>query len=447
MRTIRIGKVEIGPAGERVAGHDSERRQTRGKPRRAAEGTPWPPSMPRALAAIAATRANSFEVHEVREHDAYDEDDWFEHDGNEHDLTAPVRRGTLVPMPLPPPDDDVGTRTLMGIGARAVRATAKSGWVEARPATREPRATPDVASSQSRRASIDEAPARTVEVAPDRSVQPLYLPPEESDLALALVASAIAPPASEIPLSASANALAAPPLQHPIAVPDWQADPLVLSRKLPRPARKRAPASYRVLAIGAVAVIATALAAYIATTVFYAFSKSWAMPVVVSQSDDKVVALKSGLAAQQQQRDRLVAELDDAARAILAQKDPKSAVVQQAGAQRKVLQAAIARQDEIIRGLEQSPYLRAITDRATVALVPYDNLEGVGPGTQVVACRAVMVLCREVGRVLEVLPGEVAFKHPRREKMLRGQMLELRLTDRGASAEDVLFLGGAPLLF
>ena len=394
--------------------------------------------MPRALAAIAATRANSFEVHEVRE---YDEDDWFgEGDEYEHDLTAPVRRGTLVPMPLPPPDDDVGTRTLMGIGARAVRATAKSGWVEARPATREPRATPDVASSQSRRASIDEAPARTVEVAPARSVQPLYLPPEEIDLAIPPGASTIAP-------AAPAIALAAPPLQHPIAVPDWQADPLVLSRKMSRPKRKRAPASYRLLAIGAVAVIATALAAYIATTVFYAFSKSWAMPVLVSQSDDKVVALKSGLAAQQQQRDRLVAELDDAARAILAQKDPKSAVAQQAGAQRKVLQAAVARQDEIIRGLEQSPYLRAISDRATVALVPYDNLEGVGPGTQVVACRAVMVLCREVGRVHEVLPGEVAFKHPRREKMLRGQMLELRLTDPGTSAEDVLFLGGAPLLF
>ena len=41
----------------------------------------------------------------------------------------------------------------------------------------------------------------------------------------------------------------------------------------------------------------------------------------------------------------------------------------------------------------------------------------------------------------------VAFKHPRREKMLRGQMIELQLSAPDAAARDVLFLGGAPLLF
>ena len=415
-----------------MEGHDAERGQPRGARKHLAAGTPWPPSMTRALAAVAATRPGSLELRDARDaHDEYDEYD--EYDAVEHDLTEPVRRVTFEPPPLPPAEDDLGTRTLMGIGARAVRATAKSGWVEARPATREPRATPDAPSSQPMREGIDEVPVPTVEVMLTPSVQPLYLPPEELDLAFAPVAAAIA--------------LAAPPLQQRIAVPGWQADPLALSREAPRAKRERARASYRLLAIAAIAVIAAVLAAYIATTVFYAFSKSWAAPVVVSQSDDKVVALRSGLAAQQQQRDRLVAELDDAARALAAQKDPASEAARQAGAQREVLRAAIARQDEILRGLEQSPYLRALADRATVALVPYDNLEGVAPGTEVVACRLAMVLCREVGRVLEVLPGEIAFKHPRREKMVRGQLVELRLSEPDASAEDVLFLGGAPLGF
>lgn len=249
MRMIRIGKVELGPSRERGDGHASERKQPPRTSRRAPEGTPWPPSMPRALAAIAATRANSFEVHEVRE---YDEDAW--HDDYEHDLTAPVRPGTLQPMPLPPSEDELGTRTLMGVGARAVRATAKSGWVEARPATREPRATPDATSSQSMRASIEETPVRTVEVAPQPSVQPLYLPPAERDLAM--------PPAS-----ASAIALTAPPLQQPIAVPAWQIATLALTRKRSRPRIGRAKAGYRLLAIGALAVLAAVLAAYIATPV------------------------------------------------------------------------------------------------------------------------------------------------------------------------------------
>jgi hypothetical protein len=58
-----------------------------------------------------------------------------------------------------------------------------------------------------------------------------------------------------------------------------------------------------------------------------------------------------------------------------------------------------------------------------------------------------MVFCHKVGTVLEVLPGEVQFKHPHRDKMLRGQMVELKLEDGAAATDDVLFVGGRPLLF
>jgi hypothetical protein len=59
-----------------------------------------------------------------------------------------------------------------------------------------------------------------------------------------------------------------------------------------------------------------------------------------------------------------------------------------------------------------------------------------------------MVLCYHVGEVLEVLPGEVQFKHPHRDKQLRGQMVELKLDkeDADAASDDVLFAGGKPLL-
>ena len=48
--------------------------------------------------------------------------------------------------------------------------------------------------------------------------------------------------------------------------------------------------------------------------------------------------------------------------------------------------------------------------------------------------------------MIEVLPGEVTFKHPHREKILRGQLVELDLDEDEAAEKDVLFVGGKPLL-
>jgi hypothetical protein len=112
---------------------------------------------------------------------------------------------------------------------------------------------------------------------------------------------------------------------------------------------------------------------------------------------------------------------------------------------RDMLAVSIVREDNIIAGLKQSAYLRAINDHAVVALVPYGNLDGIKAGTSLHACRVGMVWCREVGSVLEVLPGEVTFKHPHRDTQVRGQMIELRLDDKDAGEDEVLFAGGAPL--
>ena len=52
--------------------------------------------------------------------------------------------------------------------------------------------------------------------------------------------------------------------------------------------------------------------------------------------------------------------------------------------------------------------------------------------TALYGCQLGMVFCHKVGTVLEVLPGEVQFKHPHSDKMLRGQMVELKLDDDAA---------------
>lgn len=116
-------------------------------------------------------------------------------------------------------------------------------------------------------------------------------------------------------------------------------------------------------------------------------------------------------------------------------------------ADRELLVTSLERQDKAIAAVESSPYLRATAEDATVAMVPYDNLEHVQAGAPVYACRLSFVLCREVGTVKEVLRGEVTFDHPRRDSNLRGQMVELELSEPDAVKQDVLFVGAKPLMF
>jgi hypothetical protein len=57
-----------------------------------------------------------------------------------------------------------------------------------------------------------------------------------------------------------------------------------------------------------------------------------------------------------------------------------------------------------------------------------------------------MIFCKKVGTVLDILPGEVQFKHPNKDKQLRGQMVELKLDSTESATDDVLFVGGRPML-
>jgi len=116
---------------------------------------------------------------------------------------------------------------------------------------------------------------------------------------------------------------------------------------------------------------------------------------------------------------------------------------------RDTLEVSVERQDEVLSSLQHSAYLRALHDHAMIVSVPYRNLSRVSSGAPLYGCRLAMILCRHVGTVIEILPGEVKFRHPYREAELRGQMVEVTLDaeDAEAAADEVLFVGGKPVLF
>ena len=67
-------------------------------------------------------------------------------------------------------------------------------------------------------------------------------------------------------------------------------------------------------------------------------------------------------------------------------------------------------------------------------------------GAPLYACALGFVACRRAGAVVDVLPGEMEVRHPfHAGHALRGQAVQVELTDPRAAAEAVLFVGRAPL--
>lgn len=438
---------------------------------------------------------------------------------------------------------------------------------------------------------------------PPSAVKAVAPPATPAKAAAPVTAYPVATPKSAVPLPMQQPL--APPVAPPvfedeektIAVPPKHADEspwavyeqLGLGAPAEKPATSRSQKlgkwivnAYRMLGFAILTIIVVVLIGYIATQSFFYVSKSWVVPMAISATDEKVVSLQAQLAEQQNARDRIADELNQAERAIAAQqrfqgefaKAIKSdldgrkaalgrvralanaaaatrasikaqnsayasasrrkmaeeyaaglidrgamlsgkfqlaqitssnlslaerqaefetraseleaqtrsldAMLTEHGEQptdetvaysyevlrikqeyeaskldlaksveaRDTLQVALERQDKIVKGLQGSAYLRALADGANVAFIPYANLANVRKGTSLYACKVGMVFCYHVGEVTEVLQGEVQFKHPQRDKMLRGQMIELKLDaeDHDAASDDVLFLGGKPLL-
>ncbi len=99
--------------------------------------------------------------------------------------------------------------------------------------------------------------------------------------------------------------------------------------------------------------------------------------------------------------------------------------------------ASVATQRALLAELEGRPLYRAMTNATDIAFVPYDQLAGVQPGARIMDCTWAVFRCHEVGRITEILPGEVVTQDPWGE-MARGQFAILALADTDAIRERVL---------
>ncbi len=114
-------------------------------------------------------------------------------------------------------------------------------------------------------------------------------------------------------------------------------------------------------------------------------------------------------------------------------------------AQLGLIDKSAARYDSLLADIQQSPYLRALEGRVTIAFVPYDNLDNVDRGDVIYGCHLHLVGCTKVGTIKGVLDGEVAAKHPLDNRDVRGLMVEIDVEDSEWARDATLFSGRRPL--
>jgi len=101
----------------------------------------------------------------------------------------------------------------------------------------------------------------------------------------------------------------------------------------------------------------------------------------------------------------------------------------------------LADERALLGELQTRPLYRAMHASTDVAFVPYDQMDGVEPGARVLSCTWGLFACKDVGRVAEVLPGEVATEDPWGD-LARGQFAILELDDPDAVRDKVLRVRG-----
>lgn len=104
---------------------------------------------------------------------------------------------------------------------------------------------------------------------------------------------------------------------------------------------------------------------------------------------------------------------------------------------RRVSMDAIATQRALLEELKTRPLYRAMNESTQVAFVPYTQLNGIREGDSVLSCVWGLFYCRSVGRVTQVLSGEVITPDPW-GAIARGQYVLLNLTVPEAIREKVL---------
>lgn len=104
---------------------------------------------------------------------------------------------------------------------------------------------------------------------------------------------------------------------------------------------------------------------------------------------------------------------------------------------------------EAIAVAKQSPYYLNATGNSQLnfAFVPYDNQTYATPGAPIYDCYLDMVLCRKVGTVKQVFPGEQVITHPIFKTQVRGLTILMSLSRPESAKSKTVFLGRKPLWF
>jgi hypothetical protein len=242
---------------------------------------------------------------------------------------------------------------------------------------------------------------------------------------------------------------------------------------------------YKAAGLVALTAILVGLVGFLVINIFYFFDHTWVRPVVLSPTHQRVIESSTQLsdaklrASQLSSEklelegqlaeiervvasdDRFIAEVGTATDApktaeqwlmrremekVKLEKENMSGRRVPIGQRLESLKLRMKDQDAVVGRLVQSPYLKAIENKVTLAFVPNQNLKNVKLGTPLYGCAWGLVWCKKVGTVKAVLDGEVQDIHPHDESIQRGLMLEVDVSDWGAS-ETVLFAGGKPLWF
>lgn len=242
---------------------------------------------------------------------------------------------------------------------------------------------------------------------------------------------------------------------------------------------------YKAAGLVALTAILVGLIGFLVVNIFYFFDHSWVRPVVLSPTHQRVVEASTQLSDSKLRASQLASEkleieaqLAEIERVVASDEKflgevgtssdaPKTAdqwMVRREvekvrlerenmlgrraplGQRMESLKLRIKDQDAVVGRLAQSPYLKALESKVTLAFVPNQNLKNVKLGTPLYGCAWGLVWCRKVGTVKAVLDGEVQDIHPHDESVQRGLMLEIDVSEWGAS-EAVLFAGGKPLWF
>ena len=109
----------------------------------------------------------------------------------------------------------------------------------------------------------------------------------------------------------------------------------------------------------------------------------------------------------------------------------------------------IDRLHEAITTAKQSPYYLNASGGRTLyfAFVPYDNQAHAVAGSSIYDCYLNMVLCRHVGTVKAIFPGEEQLIHPIFKTQIRGFMIQMTLDHADSAKSKTVFLGIKPVLF